>query len=123
MAISWGPATFLCSFLTPMLYGTEEDPHLGRAFFAAFWFNLISIIFLIPVLVIDKMADNELKEIEEENLHEIKQILIKDSNDVTIDTVEKKPCFRLKDIKGFSAIFWWNCLSNCAQTIIYMGYL
>ena len=76
MAISWGPITFLCSYVTPKLYGTIKDPHLGTAFFAAFWINLGFIIFLIPVLIIDKMADNELKEIEEEKLDDIKKILI-----------------------------------------------
>lgn len=76
MAISWGPCTFLSSYLTPKIYGTIKDPHLGSAFFAAFWFGVISIIFLIPVLIIDKMADNELKKIEEEKLDDIKQILI-----------------------------------------------
>ena len=116
MAITWGPASFLASYLTPMLYGTIEDPHLGTAFFAAFWLNLGSIIFLIPVLVIDKMADNELKEIEEEKLDDIKQILINDSNDVTVDSIVKKktPCFRCSDLKGFSNIFWWNNMSNCS---------
>jgi MFS family permease len=76
MAISWGPTTFLCSYITPKLYGTIKDPHLGTAFFASFWINLGCIIFLIPVLVIDKMADNELKKIEEEKLDDIKKILI-----------------------------------------------
>lgn len=114
MSVTWGPSTMLSSIITPNLYGTIKDPHLGTAFMAAFWFNLICIIFLIPVLVIDKMADNELKDIEEEKLDDIKQILIKDSNDVTIDKVEKKPCLRWKDLKGFGNIYWWNNMSNCA---------
>lgn len=69
------------------------------------------------------MADNELKEIENEKLDDIKQILVKDSNDVTIDKVQKKSCFKWEDCKGFSNIYWWNNMSNGAQTIIYMGYL
>jgi hypothetical protein len=65
MALSFGPATLASGILTPLLYGKVDDPHLGTAFMAAFWFNLFSIVFLIPVLVIDKMADNELTDIEE----------------------------------------------------------
>ena len=38
MAITWGPATLLASYITPALYGTVKDPHLGKAFFSAFWF-------------------------------------------------------------------------------------
>jgi MFS family permease len=65
LALSWGPITLVASVVTPALYGTVKDPHLGAAFMCCFWYNLISIIFLIPVLVIDKMADNEMKDIEE----------------------------------------------------------
>jgi MFS family permease len=75
-SISWGPFSLLASYLTPTLYGSVKDPHLGSAFFAAFWFGLVSILFLVPVIVIDKMADEELKDIEEEKLHELKQILM-----------------------------------------------
>jgi MFS family permease len=114
LAVSWGPTTLLSSIITPKLYGTVKDPHLGTAFFAAFWLNLISIIFLIPVVVIDKMADNELKDIEEEKLDDIKQILVKDSNEVTVDIIEKKTCLKWSDLKGLGDIYWFNNFSSGA---------
>lgn len=64
-----------------------------------------------------------MEEIEEEKLDDIKQILVKDSNNVTVDIVEKKPCIRWDDLKGFSGIYWLNNMCNAAQMIIYMGYL
>jgi len=58
MASSWGTASMISSIISPILYGTVKDPHLGTAFFASFWFSIIGIAFLIPVLVIDKMSDD-----------------------------------------------------------------
>ena len=43
---------------------------------------------------------------------------------MTTDTIKKKkPCLRCSDTKGFSNIYWWNNMSNFAQTVIIMGYL
>jgi MFS family permease len=60
MTISWGLSAMASAIFTPMLYGTEEDPHLGKALMAGFWINLICIVFLIPVLIIDYLADKEM---------------------------------------------------------------
>lgn len=43
--------------LTPKFYGSEEDPHLGRALFAGFLFLLICYICLVILVVIDYKAD------------------------------------------------------------------
>jgi MFS family permease len=43
---------------------------------------------------------------------------------MTTDSIKKKkPCLRCSDMKGFSNIYWWNNMSNFAQTVIIMGYL
>ena len=88
-----------------------------------FWLNLASVIFLVITNVIDKMADDELKELENERLDDIKEILVKDDNDVTIDVVKKRPCFNFDDCKGLSNLFWLNNFSNMGQMTILMGYL
>jgi hypothetical protein len=78
-----------------------------------FWLCLASTLFLIVTVVIDKMADDELKELEESKLKDLKDILIHDNNDITIDVIEKRPFFKLDDCKGLSNIFWLNNFSNC----------
>ena len=78
MAISWGPAAAFSAAITPVLYGSEKDPHLGKALLMGFWINLGCIIFLIPVLVIDKIADDELKDLEKAKLNDIKEVLVED---------------------------------------------
>ena len=40
------------------------------------WINLACTIFLIPVLIIDKMADDELKDLEKKKMDNIKEILV-----------------------------------------------
>lgn len=60
MIITWGPATFLSGYVTPLLYGKQDDPHLGTSLFMGFWLNLASVVFLIVTITIDKIADDEL---------------------------------------------------------------
>ena len=78
MSLSWGPSAAISAAMTPILYGSEEDPHLGRALLMGFWINLGCIIFLIPVLVIDKMADDELKDLERAKVNDIREVLVED---------------------------------------------
>ena len=67
MSISWGISAMVSAVVTPMVYGDEDkDPHLGKAFMIGFWLNILCIGFLIPVLVIDYLADKEMKELQED---------------------------------------------------------
>jgi len=76
MSITWGITAMLSAVFTPILYGTDEDPHLGKALMAGFWMNLFCIVFLIPVLIIDYLADKEMKALQEDQLDSIKDILV-----------------------------------------------
>jgi len=63
LSVSWGLSAMVSAIVTPILYGSEEDPHLGKAFMMGFWLNILCIAFLIPVLVIDYLAEKEMKEL------------------------------------------------------------
>jgi len=88
-----------------------------------FWLNLITVIFLIITVVIDKVADDEIKKLEEEKLEDIKEILVKDDNDVTVDLVVKRPFFSFNDCKDLGNLFWLNNFSNMMAMAILLGYL
>lgn len=57
--------------LTPKLYGNEDDPHLGRALFAGFFFCLICYLCLLVLVAIDYKADQELDELKKEKAEKI----------------------------------------------------
>lgn len=115
MYVSWGPGTFLAGYLTPIMYGKQDDPHLGSTLMMGFWLNLASTFFVVVTCVIDKLADKEIEDLEKEKLDDIKNILVKDENDVTLDVVKKStPCFKFSDCKGLSKIFWLNNAGSTA---------
>tara|TARA_B110000285_G_C14727121_1_gene424767 strand:+ start:108 stop:587 length:480 start_codon:yes stop_codon:yes gene_type:complete len=76
LSVSWGLSAMMSAIFTPILYGSEKEPHLGNALLPGFWLNLLCIAFLIPVLVIDYLADKEIKELQEDQLESIADILV-----------------------------------------------
>lgn len=54
----WG--SLLNGYMTPKIYGSPEDPHLGSALFMGFYINLVCMGFLIALSVLDKKAEDEL---------------------------------------------------------------
>jgi hypothetical protein len=60
------------AIFTYIIYVTDEDPHLKKAFLIGFWINTMCVAFLIPVLIIDYFAEKELKELEYDGLDKTK---------------------------------------------------
>lgn len=52
-------ASILGGIYSPRLFGSEKDPHLGRALFMGFWITLLTVGFLIPMLFLDKKMETE----------------------------------------------------------------
>jgi len=57
----WG--SLLNGIVTPRLYGSNEDPHLGTSLFMGFYIMLACFACLLVLAYIDKKADDEIDEI------------------------------------------------------------
>jgi hypothetical protein len=80
-----------------------------------FWLNLASTFFVVVTCVIDKLADKEIEDLEKKKLEEIKDILVKDENDVTLEVAKKTTnCFKFSDCKGLGKMFWLNNAGSTA---------
>ena len=122
----WG--SLLNGIVTPRLYGTNEDPHLGTSLFMGFYIMLMCFGCLLVLAYIDKKADDEIDEIQREKTAKILRKLRKKNKEALASFTEgeltdlesefednEDPAaghedFKCSDIKELGFIFWLNTL-------------
>lgn len=57
-------AAILGGYYTPRLVGSMKDPHLGKALLMGVFVTVISFVFLLPMIAVDKKRTDEEKEIK-----------------------------------------------------------
>ena len=59
--VALGFSGMAAGITSPILFGKQSDPHLGRCLFFGFWLNALCTLFFIPVFYIDYKSDKQLK--------------------------------------------------------------
>lgn len=107
-------AALMGGYFSPRLFGTTQDPHLGRALFMGVMLTAISLVFLVPMIMVDRKRVNEEEEIKQKRLEELKEELLENGEDGDeLDQQFNEQQFKCSDLKKFGKLFWLNLASGC----------